>query len=51
MARKKTAVYLEPDPLTTIKRFAATSGRREYHVIEDALRAHMRSDEARNGTQ
>lgn len=46
MARKKTTIYLEPDLLTATKTLAASSGRREYEVIEDALRAYMRSDEA-----
>ena len=46
MARKKTTIYLEPDLLTAAKTLAASSGRREYEVIEDALRAYMRSDEA-----
>ncbi len=31
------------------KTLAASSGRREYEVIEDALRAYMRSDEAAAG--
>lgn len=46
MARKKTTIYLEPDLLTATKTLAASSGRREYEVIEDALRAYMRSGEA-----
>jgi hypothetical protein len=46
VARKKTTIYLEPDLLTATKTLAASSGRREYEVIEDALRAYMRSDEA-----
>lgn len=49
MARKKTTIYLEPDLLTATKTLAASSGRREYEVIEDALRAYMRSDEAAAG--
>jgi len=51
MARKKTTIYLEPDLLTATKTLAASSGRREYEVIEDALRAYMRSDEAVAGRQ
>lgn len=46
MARKKTTIYLEPDLLNATKALAASSGRREYEVVEDALRAYMRSDEA-----
>jgi hypothetical protein len=43
MARQKTTVYLESDLLRATKTLAASSGRREYEVIEDALRAYMRS--------
>src|SRR5580692_3903397 len=49
MVRKKTTIYLEPDLLTATKTLAASSGRREYEVIEDALRVYMRSDEAAAG--
>jgi hypothetical protein len=49
MARKKTTIYLEPNLLAATKTLAASSGRREYEVIEDALRAYMRSDEAAAG--
>jgi len=51
MPRKKTTIYLEPDLLTATKTLAASSGRREYEVIEDALRAYMRSDEAAEGRE
>ncbi len=51
MARKKTTIYLEPDLLTATKALAASSGRREYEVVEDALRAYMRSDEAGQARQ
>ena len=49
MARQKTTIYLEPDVLRATKTLAASTGRREYEVIEDALRAYMRSDEAAAG--
>ncbi len=49
MARKNTTIYLEPDLLTAAKTLAASSGRREYEIIEDALRAYMRSEEAAQG--
>ncbi len=49
MARKKTTVYLQPELLQATKLLAASSGKREYEVIEDALRAHMRSEEAAQG--
>jgi hypothetical protein len=49
MARQKTTVYLESDLLRATKTLAASSGRREYEVIEDALRAYMRSDAGAEG--
>lgn len=49
MAREKMTIYLEPDLLTATKMLAASSGRRVYEVIEDALRAYMSSDEAGAG--
>jgi predicted transcriptional regulator len=49
VARQKTTIYLEPDLLRATKTLAASSGRREYEVIEDALRAYMRSEEAAAG--
>ena len=49
MARQKTTIYLEPDLLRATKTLAASSGRRDYEVIEEALRAYMRSDEAATG--
>lgn len=49
MARTKTTVYLEPDLLSATKALAASSGRREYEVIEDALRAYMRSEQGQAG--
>lgn len=51
MPRKKTTVYLEPELLQATKLLAASSGKREYEVIEDALRAHMRSEEAAQARQ
>jgi hypothetical protein len=43
MARKKTTIYLESDLLNATKALAASSGRREYEVVE--LWAYMRSEE------
>jgi hypothetical protein len=51
MARKKTTIYLESDLLNATKALAASSGRREYEVVEDALRAYMRSEEAEQARQ
>jgi hypothetical protein len=44
MSRKKTTIYLEPGLLTAAKALAARSGRHEYEVIEDALRAYLHRD-------
>jgi hypothetical protein len=46
MARMKTTIYLEPELLSATKALAVSSGRREYEIVEDALRAYMRSEEA-----
>lgn len=46
MRRAKTTIYLEPDLLTATKALAASSGRHEYEIVEDALRAYMRGEEA-----
>jgi hypothetical protein len=42
MARKKTTVYLEDDLLTAVRVLAASTGRHDYEVVEDALRLYMR---------
>ena len=47
MARKKTTVYLDEDLITATKVLAATSGRREYEVMEEALRQYVAADESR----
>jgi hypothetical protein len=44
-ARKKTTVYLDPDLLTAAKVLAASTGRRDYEVLEDALRHYLSADE------
>jgi hypothetical protein len=51
MARKKTTIYLESDLLNATKALAASSGRREYEVVEDALRAYMSSEEVEQARQ
>jgi hypothetical protein len=43
MARRKTTMYLDADLLTAAKVLAATGGRSESQVIEDALRAYLRA--------
>jgi hypothetical protein len=42
MERRKTTVYLDVDLLTATKVLAATGGRSESQVVEDALRAYLR---------
>ena len=41
MARRKTTMYVEEDLLTAVKVAAARSHRREYEVVEEALRRHL----------
>ena len=41
MERKKTTVYVEPELLRAAKVEAARTGKREYEVFEDALRAYL----------
>jgi len=39
--KRKTTVYLEDDVLKTMRVAAARSGKRDYQVVEEALRAHL----------
>lgn len=48
MARRKTTVYLESDLLTAVKVVAAGTDRRDYEVIEEALRVYMARPETAN---
>ena len=41
IARKKTTVYLDPALLRAAKVLAASTGRREYEILEDALRRYV----------
>jgi hypothetical protein len=41
MAKKKTTVYLDEDLWRAAKVVAARSGRREYQVLEEALRRYL----------
>lgn len=43
MSRRKTTVYLDSDVLTATKLLAAAGERSESQVVEDALRAYLRS--------
>ena len=39
--RKKTTVYVDEDLLRSAKVLAARTGKKEYEVFEEALRAHL----------
>ncbi|ADE13804.1 hypothetical protein Nhal_0622 [Nitrosococcus halophilus Nc 4] len=41
MGKKKTTVYLDEDLLRATKVMAARSGRREYQIVEEALRRYL----------
>ncbi|MGH2587471.1 MAG: CopG family transcriptional regulator [Dehalococcoidia bacterium] len=41
MTRTKTTVYLDPDLVRAMKILAATSGRHDYEVLEEALRRYL----------
>jgi hypothetical protein len=42
-ARKKTTVYINPELLRAVKALAASSGRHDYEILEDALRLYLRT--------
>jgi hypothetical protein len=39
--RKKTTVYLTPELLRAVKARAASTGRHDYEIVEDALRQYL----------
>lgn len=41
MARKKTTVYMDEDLLKAAKIMAVRTGKKEYQVLEDALRQYL----------
>jgi hypothetical protein len=41
MARKKTTVYLDPALVRAVKVVAASSGRHDYEIVEDAIRQYL----------
>jgi hypothetical protein len=47
--RKKTTVYLDPALLRAIKVLAASTGRHDYEIVEDALRRYLRDLPADSG--
>lgn len=48
LMRKKTTVYLESDLLRAAKVWAARTGRRDYEVMEEALRLYLGLDVIEN---
>lgn len=44
MAKTKTTVYLDEDVLRGARVMAARSGKRDYEVVEEALRAYLGMD-------
>lgn len=51
MTRKKTTVYLEDNLLTALRVLAASTGRHDYEVLEDALRLYMRRSDVASSRQ
>lgn len=41
MVKKKTTVYLEDDVMRGVRVMAARTGKKDYEVLEDALRAYL----------
>ncbi len=41
LTRKKTTIHIDPELPRAAKVFAASTGRREYEVLEDALRHYL----------
>jgi predicted transcriptional regulator len=50
MGRRKTTVYLDSDVLTATKVLAAARERSESQIVEDALRAYLRTDDLESAT-
>ena len=40
--RTKTTVYFDPELLRAVKVIAASTGRHDYEILEDAVRAYLR---------
>ena len=41
MSRKKSTIYIEADLLRAAKVLAARTGRREYQIVEEALKQYL----------
>ena len=51
ITRKKTTVYLDPELLRAVKVVAASSGRHDYEVLEDAVRQYLHTAQAEASRQ
>jgi hypothetical protein len=43
VARKKTTIYLDPELLEAVKLRAASTGRHDYEILEEALRNYLQA--------
>lgn len=46
ITRKKTTAYLDSELLRAVKVVAASSGRHDYEILEDAVRQYLRTADA-----
>jgi predicted transcriptional regulator len=51
ITRKKTTVYLDLELLRAVKVVAASSGRHDYEILEDAVRQYLRTTNAETSRQ
>jgi len=51
IARKKTTVYLDPELLRAVKVLAASSGRHDYEILEEALRQFIHTSQTETSRQ
>ena len=51
ITRKKTTVYLDPELLRAVKVVAASSGRHDYEILEDAVRQYLHTAQAEASRQ
>ncbi len=49
--RKKTTIYLDPELLRAVKVVAASSGRHDYEIVEDAVRQYLHTAQAEASRQ
>ena len=51
ITRKKTTVYLDPELLRAVKVVAASRGRHDYEILEDAVRQYLHTAQAEANRQ